>query len=141
MDVGHHGLGALTLFVDDLGATAQFYRDALGLEQIYQDEVSTVFRLGATLINLLAVSAAGELVEPVAVIPAGGAAQMLLSLWVDDVDATCADLDRRGVTLINGPLDRHWGKRTAAFADPNGTVWEIAQDIPVPTQDASAPRT
>ena len=37
---------------------------------------------------------------------------------------------RKGVQLLNGPIDREWGKRTAAFADPDGHVWEIAAKIP-----------
>ncbi len=44
--------------------------------------------------------------------------------------AVCAQLGRRGVSLLNGPIDRPWGKRTACFADPDGHLWEIAQDIP-----------
>ncbi len=55
---------------------------------------------------------------------------MLLSLWVEDVDAACRELQDRGVVLLNGPVDRAWGKRTAAFADPSGAVWELAQDLP-----------
>jgi uncharacterized glyoxalase superfamily protein PhnB len=39
-------------------------------------------------------------------------------------------VQERGVVLLNGPVDRSWGKRTAAFVDPAGAVWEIAQDIP-----------
>jgi uncharacterized glyoxalase superfamily protein PhnB len=31
------------------------------------------------------------------------------------------------VKLLNGPMDRPWGIRTAAFADPAGHVWEIAK--------------
>jgi uncharacterized glyoxalase superfamily protein PhnB len=45
---------------------------------------------------------------------------------VADVDATCAELERRGVQFLNGPIDRPWGARTAAFRDPAGHVWEIA---------------
>jgi catechol 2,3-dioxygenase-like lactoylglutathione lyase family enzyme len=32
------------------------------------------------------------------------------------------------VELLNGPIDREWGVRTAAFADPDGHVWEVAQE-------------
>jgi lactoylglutathione lyase len=38
-------------------------------------------------------------------------------------------LSGRGVELINGPLDRPWGQRTACFADPDGHLWEVAQSI------------
>jgi lactoylglutathione lyase len=46
---------------------------------------------------------------------------------VDDVDAVCADLIARGVELLNGPMDRPWGIRTASFMDPGGHIWEIAK--------------
>jgi len=130
MQATRNGLGALTLFVDDLGAVTAFYRDVLELELVFEDDASAVFGLGGTLLNVLAVSAARDLVAPAAVTPVGAAAQMVLSVWVDDVDTACAELQAHGVTLLNGPVDRPWGKRTAAFTDPAGTVWEIAQDLP-----------
>jgi uncharacterized glyoxalase superfamily protein PhnB len=36
------------------------------------------------------------------------------------------------VTLLNGPMDREWGMRTASFTDPDGHIWEIAQQLPQP---------
>jgi uncharacterized glyoxalase superfamily protein PhnB len=39
----------------------------------------------------------------------------------------CAVLGERGVALLNGPIDRPWGIRTASFMDPGGHIWEIAQ--------------
>ncbi|MDQ1355643.1 MAG: hypothetical protein QOG44_16, partial [Acidimicrobiaceae bacterium] len=50
-----------------------------------------------------------------------------------DTDAVCAALDSHGVTLLNGPIDREWGKRTASFTDPDGNIWEVAQDLPQAT--------
>jgi uncharacterized glyoxalase superfamily protein PhnB len=41
----------------------------------------------------------------------------------------CSALQEIGVDLVNGPIDRPWGRRTASFADPSGHVWEIAQVI------------
>jgi uncharacterized glyoxalase superfamily protein PhnB len=29
-------------------------------------------------------------------------------------------------------MDRVWGQRTASFEDPDGTIWEIAQQIAGP---------
>jgi catechol 2,3-dioxygenase-like lactoylglutathione lyase family enzyme len=52
------------------------------------------------------------------------------SIWVEDVDAVRAELDEHGVTLISGPADRDWGMRTITFADPDGYIWQIAQDLP-----------
>jgi catechol 2,3-dioxygenase-like lactoylglutathione lyase family enzyme len=122
-------LGAITLFAEDLAATSAFYRDALGLQSIYEDANSTVFDFGNTVVNVLDASEAPELVEPAVVAPPDAGARQLLSIWVDDVDAVCAELTRRGVELVNGPVDRPWGKRTASFADPAGNLWEVAQDI------------
>ena len=39
-----------------------------------------------------------------------------------------AEFASRGVELLNGPVDRPWGVRTAAFADPAGHIWELAGD-------------
>jgi uncharacterized glyoxalase superfamily protein PhnB len=39
----------------------------------------------------------------------------------------CETLAERGVKLLNGPMDRPWGIRTASFTDPAGNIWEIAQ--------------
>ena len=137
MDAFRNGLGALTLFVEDVDNVTGFYRDVLALRLVYQDEVSSVFESGSTLINVLSVGAAADVVAPRPVAPVGGDARALLSVWVDDADATCAELVRRGVTLLNGPVDRPWGKRTAAFADPSGALWEVAQDIPPHSPDTS----
>jgi catechol 2,3-dioxygenase-like lactoylglutathione lyase family enzyme len=130
MDATRTGLGALTIFVEDLTAVTAFYRDVLELDLLFEDDVSAVFRLGETVLNVLAVTAAPELVAPAPVAPIGGVVQMMLTLWVPDVDAAGAQLTQRGVRLLNGPVDRPWGKRTAAFLDPAGTAWEIAADLP-----------
>ena len=83
-------------------------------------------RIADLQINLLRSSAAGELVEPAGVGAPDSGSRVLLTITVDDVDAVCAELERRGVRLLNGPIDRPWGVRTAAFADPAGHTWEIA---------------
>ena len=119
-------MSAITLFVGDLEATAQFYRNVFELPVVFADSDSTVFRLGATLVNLLRREAAAELVEPAPVGDATAGPVAVFTLQVDDVDARCAVLVQRGVTLLNGPIDRPWGPRTASFRDPAGHVWELA---------------
>jgi catechol 2,3-dioxygenase-like lactoylglutathione lyase family enzyme len=121
------GIGAITLFVDDLAEAKRFYRDVFDLPVHFEDDDSAVFRFGGTLVNLLRSTAARELIEPAAVAGQAGGARMLLTIQVDDVDVMCAELARRGVSLLNGPMDRPWGVRTASFMDPGGHVWEIAR--------------
>ena len=41
-----------------------------------------------------------------------------------------AELGEHGVTVISGPADREWGMRTITFADPDGYIWQISQDLP-----------
>ena len=120
------GLFAVTLFTEDLPATRRFYADVLGLELGFEDDNSAVYRLGGTMLNLLRVEQADELVAPAPVAGPGHGARALFTCSVADVDATAAELVRRGATLLNGPVDRPWGPRTAAVADPAGHVFEIA---------------
>jgi len=51
-----------------------------------------------------------------------------MSAIVDDVDERCGHLPSAGVAVLNGPIDRLWRMRTAAFADLSGHIWEIAQE-------------
>ncbi len=120
------GVGAITLFVEDVAAAKQFYSYVFGLPVTFEDEDSAVFDFGNTIINLLKSTAARELVEPAVVAPREAGSRVQLTIEVDDVDAMCAELTRRGVVLLNGPMDRPWGVRTASFIDPGGHVWEIA---------------
>ena len=117
---------AITLFVEDLDATRTFYARVFDLPTVFEDEHSAVFRLGDVLVNLLRSTEAGALVQPARVASADAGSRFQLTITVDDVDAVCDRLRERGVTLLNGPVDRPWGVRTAAFADPAGHVWEIA---------------
>lgn len=121
------GIGAITLFVEDLKAARHFYREVFGLPVAFEDDNSAVFKFGDTLVNLLRTEAAHELIEPAVVASPDGGSRMQLTIEVSDVDAMCETLAERGVKLLNGPMDRPWGIRTASFADPAGHIWEIAQ--------------
>ena len=121
------GISTVTLFVEDLAAARQFYMDVFGLPVAFEDDESTVFDFGTNTINLLKSSAAGELIEPAVVAGPESGSRFVFTIPVDDVDAMCEELAARGVELLNGPIDRPWGVRTAAFRDPGGHIWEIAK--------------
>jgi catechol 2,3-dioxygenase-like lactoylglutathione lyase family enzyme len=129
MDPWPKGIAAITLFVEDLEAAKAFYGRAFGLPVFFEDPNSAVFKFGETLINLLDAREAPELIAPSLVGVAGSGARFQFTLEVDDVDRMCAELTSRGVELLNGPMDRPWGIRTAAFKDPGGHIWEIARQI------------
>jgi catechol 2,3-dioxygenase-like lactoylglutathione lyase family enzyme len=119
----------ITLFADDLERSKAFYREVFGLALIYEDENSAVFRFANTGINLLRSGAAGDLIRPGAVARQDAGARLVFTIDVDDVDEVCAELSAHGVELLNGPVNRPWGRRTASFTDPGGHIWEIAEDL------------
>jgi catechol 2,3-dioxygenase-like lactoylglutathione lyase family enzyme len=123
------GVSTITLFVGDLGACRDFYRDRLELPLVFEDPESAVFKVGALLVNLLDVSASQELIEPARTAEASSGNSFVLTVPVADVDGACRDLRARGVDLLNGPMDRPWGVRTASFTDPAGHIWELAQQL------------
>jgi catechol 2,3-dioxygenase-like lactoylglutathione lyase family enzyme len=123
-------IDAITLFTEDLERSKSFYQDVFGLPVHFEDENSAVFKLDNTVINLLRIPAARDLIGPGTVAGREAGARFQFTIGVDDVDETCAELGRRGVGLLNGPMNRPWGVRTASFTDPGGHIWEIAADIP-----------
>ncbi|MBU6516279.1 MAG: VOC family protein [Acidobacteria bacterium] len=122
-------VGAITIFCEDLDASRAFYAEALGWPMVFADESSAAFDAGNTILNLLRVDAAGDLIAPATVAPRAAGARVQLSIFTNDVDAACAELAARGVAIASGPLNRPWGMRTATVHDPSGHVWEIAQEI------------
>ena len=94
----------------------------------HEDGNSAVFRFGETLINLLRTSEAPDLIAA----RPGRSARRGRPL---PIHARCRGCRRdvraagreRGVELLNGPMDRPWGIRTASFRDPRrDNLGEIA---------------
>lgn len=120
------GLFAITLVVEDLAAAKDFYSRAFAQpEPSWQDDDSAVFRVGGTMVNLLRIEAAPELIDPAPVGSPEGV-RAVYTVAVGDVDAAAAELAAAGVPLLNGPMDRPWGPRTLSFRDPAGNVWELS---------------
>jgi len=123
------GISVITLFTDDLNATKQFYESTFGLPVIFEDDNSAVFKFSNILINLLKITAVDELIKPAKAASREAGSRFVFTIDVDNVDAKFADLSARGIKLLNGPMDRPWGVRTASFLDPGGYIWEIAQQL------------
>ena len=58
------GVGAITLFVEDVARSRAWYQQTFDRPIIFQDDVSTVFQFDNTVVNLLLVSEADELIGP-----------------------------------------------------------------------------
>jgi len=124
-----NGIDAITLFVDDLEASKAFYGSVFDLPVMFEDEASAVFNFESSVMNLLKRSEAPELIDPAPVAPSEAGSRVVFTLAVEDVDRMVTDLRARGVELLNGPIDRPWGVRTASIRDPDGYIWEIAHKI------------
>jgi catechol 2,3-dioxygenase-like lactoylglutathione lyase family enzyme len=129
MTASLHSVGAITLFVEDRERSKSFYESVFDLPPAYEDESSAAFNFDNMIINLLVLPAARELIDPGTVAGPQTGSRFQLTIWVDDTDAVCAELASRGVELLNGPMDREWGVRTASFTDPDGHIWEVAQQL------------
>ena len=129
MSASLKSVGAITLFVEDPQRSKAFYEGVFDLSAIWEDEDSAAFKFDNMIVNLLKLPAARDLIDPGAVATPEAGSRFQLSIWVDDADAVCAELATRGVELLNGPMNRPWGMRTASFTDPDGHIWEIAQEL------------
>lgn len=119
----------ITLFVSDLDASKDFYSRIFKGETVYEDKVSWVLKLNTLMINLLLHTEAKELIEPKELYEESATSRLLLTIKVKDTNQVCEALQKHAVPLLNGPIDRPWGRRTAAFSDPDGNVWEVAQEL------------
>jgi len=104
----------------------EFYDRVFDLPRVFEGDTSIVYKFGQTMINIIDIAGAPELITPAPVASATAGARSMFTVRVDDVDALYEKLVARGVEFLNGPMDRPWGPRTAAFADPAGHMWEIA---------------
>ena len=122
-------VGAITMLVADRARAKEFYERVFDADVRYEDEASVVFGFGELMINLLVEPAAVPLLAPAQPGSADAGPRVQLTIEVADTDAVCARLAAAGVALLNGPQDRPWGIRTAAFLDPDGHVWEVAAPL------------
>src|SRR5690242_7097626 len=109
------GIDAITLFVEDLDETKAWYAAVFAKPPLFEDPNSVVCDVGRAVVNLLHVSAVPELFEPAAAALRSDGSGVVFTLAVDDVDTMTTELTRRGATILNGPMDRPWGIRTASF--------------------------
>ena len=118
------------MFIEDVQRSKSFYEQVFDAQAVYEDENAVAFQFENMIVNLLKIDAAPELIEPATVGARDAGSRFQLTIGVDDVDAACSELAAKGVELLNGPMDRDWGVRTASFTDPDGHIWEVAAKIP-----------
>ena len=129
MDFALKRVDVVNLFAEDLEGTKTFYQEVLGMPLLFENENHAVFKTENLILSLWDVPGGRDLTAPLPVASPEHGSRFALAMFVQDVDAACAELARNGVALLNGPVDRPWGVRTASLTDPAGHVWEISQDL------------
>lgn len=129
MSAINRNVGSITLFQQDLEQAKELYTRVFDKPPDFTDADVAVFHLDNIILNLETESAGHDRIGPAVVASREAGSRVVFSIWVDDADAACAELAERGATLINGPIDRPWGTRTACFADPGGHIWSVVQDL------------
>jgi lactoylglutathione lyase len=108
------GIDVAFYHVNDMAASAAWYRDILGLEQVADYGDWREFTVGGARFGLDAGNAATEIPNAV------------VSFQVDDLDEAVNELSRRGITPASeivdaGPI------RFVALLDPSGNVVQLSQ--------------
>jgi lactoylglutathione lyase len=129
MGAAFNDVGAVILFVEDLARSRAFYHEVLGLDVGFEDADSVGFSIERMAFIVLQVDRAREQLggEPTATPRSGATAFM--TTFTDDADRLHDDLVGKGIEFFQAPTDQPWGVRTAYFKDPDGHVWEIAQEL------------
>jgi catechol 2,3-dioxygenase-like lactoylglutathione lyase family enzyme len=86
MSATPRSIDAITLFVEDLEQSKLFYRDVFGLPVVFEDENSAVFRFENTVINLLKIPAARDLIKPGVVASPDAGSRSQFTIPVKDVE-------------------------------------------------------
>lgn len=107
--------GAPVLHVPDVEAAAKFYRDTLGFNWDFGDEIYAVVWRDNSAIHFVR--------------DESGPKRVHLFQWVKDIDAYCAEVVDRGAVIASEPTDQPYGLREFAVQDLNGVGIVFGQDI------------
>ncbi|WP_093211748.1 VOC family protein [Sediminibacillus albus] len=127
-------LNLVTLGVNDLVESLQFYRDGLGFEVvIYGDEANPeviFFNNAGTKISLFQIDQLAKDIneEYPPKLNAGTAAISLAynGKSKQEVDQVFALAEKAGAKIVKQPQPVFWGGYSGYFQDPNGFYWEVA---------------
>jgi len=121
-------LEGLTLTVESVARSVEFYGGILGLDVAYHSEPAfALIKVGGELggsIGLLSVQEARE--EGAEDMSAAQRRAIHVEFTTDDLDALYEELTARGMTFREPPHDEPWERVMTGF-DPDGYSVEIAQ--------------
>jgi len=122
----------IRLLVSDFPAALKFWRDIMMLPMTFGDETMgyAYFDTGNAGLELLSRDGFATSLGEATPTPMPVGHQAVIVFRVDDVDATYADLVKRGAKAVADPVDRPvWQARTAHLSDPDGYLVEIYSQL------------
>jgi PhnB protein len=123
------------LCVDGATAAIQFYGEVLGATERMRMPAPggkvghAELQIGDSLIMVSDEFPEMGQVSPTTV----GGSPVVISVYVDDVDAVFERAQQAGASVVRPPEDQFYGDRAAQFNDPFGHRWSIAthiEDVP-----------
>ena len=125
--MGFKRIYSTTVIVSDQDAAIEFYVGVLGFEVKLDNSMGEGFRF----VTVAPVGAETELVlgsTNMFDIAQGKGIENGITLVVDSVDATYAELSAKGVNFPRLPEDLPWGGRGAWLADPDGNQFFLVEN-------------
>jgi predicted enzyme related to lactoylglutathione lyase len=116
-------LGIVVLRVENWYRAVDWYRDVLGLTELYREEAAQWAEFEAGPIHLALEQGGTASANPKGA--AGNA--FVLEFRVPDLDATVSELAGRGVQFTTDVTQEEWG-RTVTFVDLEGNEIQIRED-------------
>jgi catechol 2,3-dioxygenase-like lactoylglutathione lyase family enzyme len=144
------GFDHVAITVSEMNRSLAFYRDALGLQEVERhrlegEGISTMAGKPGVVMNVVRLTTgnpAGILVDlqqyvhpegPTSTAELGDVAHTHVCFVVGDIEAACAELRARGVTLVSDPVafELESGRLRVVFVkDPDGAVIELVEYPP-----------
>ena len=109
------------LLVDDVVASAAYYRDKLGFryERLWAEPPAfCMVQRGGIILMLSQVAGARGMNPNAGLTPQGECWDAYV--WVDDADALCEEFRAKGVVIAREPCDQVYGNRDFDILDCNG---------------------
>lgn len=120
-------ISIVTLGVDDLDRSREFYRDGLGLPEKENDGNIAFYELQGTW---LALYPWDELADDATVDPDGSGFRGVTIAHNaesrDAVDDVMQEAEDAGATIVKEAQDVFWGGYSGYFSDPDDHLWEVA---------------
>ena len=124
---GYHSL-QIYLAVEDAAKAIDFYKEAFGAEETVRmpgpdgKVAHAELQIGDSKLMLSDPFPHSNVRPP----SERGGATASVFMYVDDVDATFAQAQQAGATVVSELEDMFWGDRFGTVADPFGHVWAMA---------------